>query len=264
VMWGVLTSDPTTHVERPRVPTREMGYLTPDEVRTFLNNVSTQIKPLFLAAVLTGMRRGELLALRWSDVDWRRSEIIVQRSLYRGEFVSPKTAHSRRRVVMTPSLKATLELHRLTATPNGLDLIFANAYGRPHDPDNLIHREFLPALKRAGFQDRGLRFHDLRHTYASLLIAQGENVKFVQSQLGHASAKTTLDRYAHLMPSRNDEAARRLDETIFGLSNGSVRKPLETGPETDTPQKRKPAEVVGPQRALLVAGAGFEPATFGL
>jgi len=94
----------------------------------------------------------------------------------------------------------------------------------------MVKREFYPALERAGI--RRIRFHDLRHTYASLLIAQGENIKFIQSQLGHSSAKTTLDRYGHLMPNLENDAAKRLDKNVFG--ENFVRKLLENRPFVDS------------------------------
>lgn len=249
VVWGILTADPTARIQKPRIEVPEMDYLSPDELQAFLGAVRAPYMPFFLTAVMTGMRRGELLALKWSDVDWDRSEIIVQRSLYKGGFVSPKTKAATRRIVMSPHLKDTLRAHNLQARRSDLELIFCNEHGHPLDPDNLVKREFLPALDRAGL--RRIRFHDLRHTYASLLIAQGENVKFVQSQLGHTSAKTTLDRYSHLMPMTRAEAGVRLDRTVF---QPSVRKLLEKPESEGIPENKKPSEVVGLQRAKIGSG----------
>jgi site-specific recombinase XerC len=101
---------------------------------------------------------------------------------------------------------------------------------------------------------RRIRFHDLRHTYASLLISQGENIKFIQSQLGHASAKTTLDRYGHLMPNLENNAARRLDETVFG---NFVRKLLENPVFEGNPVKKETPEVIEPQELSIGSGAGI-------
>lgn len=106
----------------------------------------------------------------------------------------------------------------------------------------MVKREFFPALERAGI--RRIRFHDLRHTYASLLIAQGENIKFIQSQLGHSSAKTTLDRYGHLMPNLENDAAKRLDKNVFG--EDFVRKLLENRPIVDKRIQHNTSEVVAP------------------
>ena len=115
---------------------------------------------------------------------------------------------------MSPKLKEALEIHRITAPITEADLIFVNKAGSPLDPDNTIKREFQPALRMAGL--RLVRFHDLRHTYTSLLIAQGENIKFIQSQLGHASIQTTMDRYGHILPNTNKGVGERLDKLVFG------------------------------------------------
>lgn len=101
-----------------------------------------------------------------------------------------------------------------------LDLIFCREDGTPFDPDTVAKLEFHRYLKDAGI--RHVRFHDLRHTYASLLIAQGENPKYIQTQLGHASIQITFDRYGHLMRDVNQEAAERLDESVFGDSVSKV------------------------------------------
>ncbi|TFH65668.1 MAG: site-specific integrase [Candidatus Zixiibacteriota bacterium] len=243
VQWGYIRHDPTLAVKRPRVEQEEMDFLTPEEVTLFLQNVKSQYYAFFLTAVLTGMRRGELLALKWGDMDWHSSQICVRRSLYEGQFVSPKSANSTRRIIMSPTLKRYLEDHRLLSSQTELDLVFCTDQGQPLEPDNLVKREFHPALERGGL--RRIRFHDLRHTFASLLIANGEDIKFIQNQLGHASATTTLDRYGHLFPGMQKEAAERLDETVFG---NSVSKMLANTPERGLPPIKKPSEVISPQR----------------
>jgi len=229
IEWGYLRVNPAAFVKRPRVEIEEMDFLRPEEICLFLEHVDSRYQAFFMTAVLTGMRRGELLALKWGDIDWNSSQISVRRSLYRGAFQTPKSNYSFRRIMLSPHLCQTLMYHRTVASSSKLDLVFCDASGRPLDPDNLIKRQFLTALERAGI--RRIRFHDLRHTYASLLIAQGEDIKFVQSQLGHSSAKTTLDRYGHLFPGTHKEAARRLDQTIFG---NSVRRLLEEPANQDS------------------------------
>ena len=259
VLWGLIRHDPTLAVRRPRVEQEEMDFFTPEEITVFLQHVRSQYYAFFLTAVLTGMRRGELLALQWGDIDWHSSQVCVRRSLYKGQFVSPKSANSTRRIIMSPSLKRRLEDHRLLSPQTQLDLVYCTELGQALDPDNRVKREFHPALERAGL--RRIRFHDLRHTFASLLIANGEDIKFIQNQLGHASAMTTLDRYGHLFPGGQKEAAERLDLAVFG---NSVSKLLANVSKRGLPDIKKPSEVVTPQRVNLVAGAGFEPATFGL
>jgi integrase len=185
------------------------------------------------------MRRGEILALQWGDVDWHESQIYVRRALYietqrRGNdtkwrFTSPKSKHSVRAINMSPMLALELKRYKLAHPPGTFDLIFAKADGRPLEPSNMLRDEFFPALRRAGL--RRVPFHSLRHSFTALLIAQGENIKYIQSQLGHASIQTTLDRYGHLLPATHKEAASRLDQTLFGssLSNPLANSVVSAG-----------------------------------
>ncbi|MEE8575094.1 MAG: site-specific integrase [Thermodesulfobacteriota bacterium] len=248
VIWGYLKESPALYVEKPRIERKEMDYLTPEELRLFLDKVTTKHKPLFFTAVLTGLRRGELLALKWGDIEFTHNLIYVRRALYKGEFISPKSRGSIRKVVMSPTLASVLKRYKLESKTNELDLVFTNGEGKPLDPDNLIRREFKPALRRAEL--RLTRFHTLRHSFVALLISQGENVKFIQSQLGHASIQTTLDRYGHLLPETHHEAGKRLDETLdFEGENGDfVRRMLENGSESTKKRatvSRNPLKFIG-------------------
>ncbi len=193
-----------------KVEHEEMDFLKPEEIQLLIQHAKEPYKTIFLIAVLTGMRRGEILALQWGDIDWNSNTIFVRRSLYwrtwqenkegnaRWQFISPKSKRSIRSIVMSPRLKEALEVHHIMAPVSAHDLVFCNSEGNPMDPDNMVKREFHTALTFAGL--RRVRFHDLRHTYTTLLISQGENVKFIQSQLGHSSIQTTMDRYGHLLP----------------------------------------------------------------
>src|SRR5215475_1227619 len=129
-----------------------------------------------------------------------------------GQITSPKSRRSQRAIDMTDTL--TQALQRLAERPHG-PLVFGGRDGQPLDPDNLSHRRFPRALRQAGIA-RHVRLHDLRHTYASLLIAQGAHPKYIQVQMGHASIQTTLDRYGHLMPEMHEAEARKLDRLVFG------------------------------------------------
>jgi integrase len=230
VRWGYLRLNPAEHVERPRVEKEEMEILTPMEVRLFLNEATPKHKPLFLTAVLTGMRRGELLGLQWGDIDWHNNQINVRRSVWNGEFVTPKSKNSVRRIDISPHLAKELRTHKLACPVSDRDLVFPSLKGTPLEPDSLVKRHFLPALRRA--KVRRVRFHDLRHTNVALRIEQGQNIKYIQHQLGHASIQTTLDRYGHLLKEVNTEQAKKLD-TILGFveqsvnSSASVRRLLE-------------------------------------
>jgi integrase len=149
VRWGYLKSSPAEYVERPHVEKDEMDILTPEEVSLFLNEVSLIYKPLFMMAVLTGMRRGERLGLQWGAIDWKHSQIHVRRQLCNTKktLASPKSKYSRRRIDIGPTLVAELKRHKLASPPSDLDLVFCNPNGKFIDPSNLINREFLPALR---------------------------------------------------------------------------------------------------------------------
>ena len=225
--WGYLRSNPAEDVEAPRVESREMDCLTPEELRRLLQAADEPSRTLFLCAGLTGMRRGELLGLRWGDVDWHQGRIYVHQTLFKrtrqeaGQstqwlFQTPKSRASRRAIVMSPALKDALELHRLTCPASPHDLVFCQPTGAPMDAELMVRREFLPALVRAGV--RHIRFHDLRHTYASLLIAQGAHVRFIQDQLGHAAVTTSLNTYGHLLPGSQFDVGAKLDAQVFGVA----------------------------------------------
>ena len=219
--WDYVSRNPADKVDRIKSNHKEMDFLPPENVRVLLKHAQEPYKTLFMTAIFTGMRLGELLALQWPDIDWGRGVIYVRRSLYwttknRDEnnqlwrFITPKTRSSYRTVLLTPKLKEVLENHKKTAPISPYELVFCNEEGQPLDPDNIRSRHFKPTLKRAGLKE--IRFHDLRHSFVSILIDQGQNIKFISNQVGHASIQTTIDRYGHLLPLETyADAASRLD-----------------------------------------------------
>lgn len=216
VRWEYLAANPAADVERVRVPHREMRALSAEQVKRFLAAVEPDYWLLFTVAVFTGLRRGELLALQWGDVDWEKARLNVRRSVWKGRFIGPKTVRSTRSVDLAPQVLDALRAARpqLPADSLRAQLVFSGPNGRPLEPDNMVKRHFLPALERAELPR--IRFHDLRHTYASLLLVAGEHPKYVQSQLGHASITTTLDRYSHLLPGAYSHGGERLERTVLG------------------------------------------------
>ncbi len=218
--------NPMRDVEKPKGITRagkEMEFLKPEEIRAFLKNIGDQkYKTLFTLAVMSGMRQGEILGLKWADIDWFNNQVLVNRTFNHGKFYEPKSNTSRRSIDIGSTVMAEIRKWRLACPPNELGLVFPNENGKPIDCNNMIKYQFQPALRRAGL--RKIRFHDLRHTYATLFINQGEHPKYIQTQMGHSSIKVTMDTYGHLMESVNSEAAKRLEMTVFG-QNGDI---LET------------------------------------
>ena len=182
-----------------------------------------------MLAIFTGARQGELLGLKWSDVDWQNKQINIQRTYTKGRFFSPKTKTSNRKIDIGPAVTTELKKWKLACPKNEIDLIFPNEAGQPINYSNMVRRYFKPTLTAANVPR--IRFHDLRHTYASLLIEQGENIKYIQNQLGHSSPTVTLNVYAHLMDKSNQESAHKLENTIFE-KNGS-KMVAETKRATD-------------------------------
>ncbi len=233
VDWGYLRHNPAQKVKDPKIPRQEMDCLTPEEVRALLDGVQNDDMlrkwyPLFLTAVTTGLRINELLAMKWANLDWNRGQYFVRETLTRKtelqerKFAQTKTESSAQPVDVTPACLDALREHKARQDKEKFkagkkyqdqDLIFASSKGTPLDDMSLVKQVFHPALSAAGL--RHIRFHDLRHTCASLLIHQGESVKYVQRQLRHASAQITLDRYSHLFPEASREAVKRLDATLF-------------------------------------------------
>ena len=210
--------NPVRDAERPRgqggVETKKIKVLSPGEISQFLGAVQNQkYRTLFKLAVLGGLRQGELIGLKWSDIDWQAKQLKVNRSFNKKAWYRPKSKKSARRVDLGPQMIKALRLWKLACPPNDLNLVFPSRTGKPLDDSTLVRKFFRPALKKANLSV--IRFHDLRHTYASLLIEQGENIKYIQSQLGHSSPTVTLNVYAHLMKPTNQAAACRLENTIF-------------------------------------------------
>ena len=213
-----ISYNPVRDIERPKsrskVKKQMIRVLTPIEINDlFQTEESLKYRTLFLLAIFSGARQGELLGLKWSDVDWENSQIHIQRTYNHYSWYDTKTATSNRRIDLGPLMMTALKKWKLGCPKNELDLIFPNEGGNPIDHDNMCRRYFKPALKKAGLKN--LRFHDLRHTYASLLIEQGENIKYIQTQLGHSSPTMTLNVYAHLMRLYNQESAQRLENSVF-------------------------------------------------
>jgi integrase len=222
--WGVrvgyLATNPAADEERATLERHEMDFLTPEEIRRLIAHSREPYATLVYLAIFTGLRRGELLALQWGDVDWNRRKLRVRRTLYRGTFTRPKTPNAVRDVDLSPRTVETLRLCQIMYPPLASDLVFRTRDDHPLDPDNLVKRVFRPTLARAGI--RRIRFHDLRHTYATLLINQGANIKYISKQMGHASVQITLDRYGHLLPDTGREEMQKLDRVMDGEASNGV------------------------------------------
>jgi len=226
VRQGYLGRNPCELVDAPRWKRKDMRSLTPGEVEVLLDTAAdNRYYPVIYTAVSSGLRKAELLGLRWRDIDLDLLSISVSQVLYvhRGgiyEFKEPKTSHSRRRVAMTPKLALYLREYRAEreslcwhlGQPLDLDsLVFGNIDGSPMSPDTLSHT-FAKIARKAGLA--GTRFHDLRHTFASLAFLRGAKPKVISEALGHASVAFTMDTYSHIIEGMQEEAMALLDEVL--------------------------------------------------
>jgi len=201
---------------RCRNEKRQVEFLTEEESNRFLE-VSKEVRPrryaLFLAALRAGLRLGELIALRWDDIQFGESEldanryIMVRRNFVLGEFTSPKSRKERRVDLNVELRRVLLEmrdeqlLREMSQDEEMSPLVFPSETGGPLDFRNLYHRDFIPCLKAAGL--RSVTFHSLRHSFASHLIKKGASIVYVKDQLGHSSIQVTVDTYGHLVPGGN-------------------------------------------------------------
>ncbi|MFC1915532.1 tyrosine-type recombinase/integrase [Chloroflexota bacterium] len=222
--WAVRQNyvgrNPCELVDVPRTEKTTMSTLSAFEVGVLLEEAKdSYYYPTIYTAVSTGLRRNELLALRWRDIDLDLLSISVSRTLYKGrgrvEFKEPKTKYSRRRVAMTPKLALFLKSYKTErewmSMPVALDdLVFGDVDGTPLDPSTVTHN-FGRMIKRAGLN---ARFHDLRHTYATLMLAAGVHAKIVSEALGHSTVAITLDIYSHVTPGLQEAAAKQLDSLL--------------------------------------------------
>ncbi|MDQ3701517.1 MAG: site-specific integrase, partial [Chloroflexota bacterium] len=223
VRWRLAPSNAAEAVDPPRARRDEMRFLTPGEVAALLQTAraaADRLAALWTLAVYSGARQGELLGLRWSDVDLEAGTLSISRALIRvqggtGVFAEPKTASSLRTVTLDPDAVAGLrdhrqrqddERHALQGAYADERLVFCSHEGRPLDRFN-VRRDFLRALERAGLP--AVRFHDLRHTSATLMVIAGVHIKQMGARLGHADIHTTA-KYSHLVRGLDRDAAERL------------------------------------------------------
>lgn len=223
---GVIGRNPVSYTHPPKTPDTEMAILNENQVSKFLLSIiGHRWEAVFHLALVTGMRQMELLGLKWDDLDWIRQTIKVERQLARQDktglkFLGPKTKFGKRTVALGDKTILVMRSHyerqqaeRQVAGDNWVEngLIFTNSIGGAIYPRNLL-REFYKILKIAGLPK--IRFHDLRHTAASLMLNAGIPVIVVSRRLGHSKASITLDIYGHLIPTMQTEAADLIDELV--------------------------------------------------
>ena len=236
VKTGVLFKNPANQVRPPRPASREIAILSKAEVATVLQAampLGTQESSLYLpilVAVTTGIRRGELLGLRWSDIDLKAGLMTVNQSLERLQgktvFKAPKTRNSRRTITLPALTVEALAKHRLAQAQERLslglgkpDLVFAHSDGWPFDPDSLT-KAFDKLIRASGV--RRITFHGLRHTHISHQLMDGVHVKVVSERAGHANVGVTLGVYAAFIPNMQADAAKGVDQWLRAALNSEV------------------------------------------
>ena len=239
--YGMIHANPAKGAVLPSLHKSEIRVLDADEVGKLLTAASgNRLEALFQLAVVTGMRQGELMGLKWSDVSWSSGTLHVQRQLQRvpGQgwtLIEPKTRAGRRIVSIGPGAidalrrqKERQNLERAVAGKkwNELGLIFANSVGNPMDAHNL-RKAFIAVLKEAGLPE--IRFHDLRHTAASLMLNHNVPLLAVSRMLGHANPSITLNTYAHLYNESLSLAGQVMDELVTPVRVELTSVPVEAG-----------------------------------
>lgn len=227
VRWQLIHTNPAALVEPPSLPHVEVRPYSLDEARKFLKAVdSLRLEARWIIGIALGLRQGEVLGLRWNDVDLAAGTLRVRGQLQRDPdtgdlvFVETKTARSRRTLPVPPTVLAALRRHQERQAAERLDadswtdpgLVFATRVGTPIHPRN-DYRSFREIIRQAGL--RQVRLHDLRHTAASVLLAQGVPARVVMEILGHSQISVTLNIYAHVAPEMAREAASRLEKALW-------------------------------------------------
>ena len=225
--WGLVAKNSAALVDGPRVERYEIAPFTPHEARRFLHAVKGhRLEALYTVALAIGLRQGEALGLRWQDVDLEMGYVRVNKQLQRVdgrfELVEPKTARSRRTIVLPNSVAKSLRDHRdrqllddaKVRAANELGLVFTRADGKPLDGTVVTH-EFHRILCQEGLNQR--RFHDLRHSCATLLLAQGVAARVVMDVLGHSQIAITMNTYTHVIPELRHDAAAKMESILVEL-----------------------------------------------
>ncbi len=226
--WGLVTKNAAALVDPPQSTAHEITPLTPVQARRLLDTAGgDRLEALYSVALSLGLRQGEILGLRWEDVDFDAGTVSVRKQLQRldgqPQLVDLKTRQSRRTIALPRSLVAQLKEHRIRQLAEQLvcpcwhdwSLVFPSTVGTPLEPRNLT-RHFKQLLGRAGLPS--IRFHDLRHSCASLLIAQGIPARVVMETLGHSQITLTMNTYAHIYAEVQRQAADAM-ERLFGVAD---------------------------------------------
>lgn len=258
VQYGYIPSNPAAYAKGPKKLKVDIDFLEPGEIKRLLSAAEeldttwsgmdhqrdylSCRKTIIMFACLTGCRQSEILGLSWSNVDLEAGRIYIRQVYLDGRFFPPKSAAGRRTVDIPPVLVEELKTHQIRQAlelseegyKNKANLVFTTITGTPMDKRNVTRRILDPALELAGLRKVG--FHSLRHSYVSMLIAGGENVKTIQALVGHASAGMTWDTYGHLFEGAGKAAVNRLQDNLFGDEANQAKEHFANGFANESPK----------------------------
>jgi integrase len=237
--WGYLLVNPAVELERPKNRDHEIEILTPAELSLLIVNTDDHYRTAFRTAIMTGVRAGELWALQWPDLQPVTKQLFVRRTIWNGQFQTPKTKNAKRAIDLPDELIYELKVWKLRCPPNEHNLIFPSPEGSITQHDNMMKRVFIPTLQKAGL--RQVSFHSLRHSNASIRIKRGQNLKYLSKQMGHSSVAFTLDVYGHLFA--DDHQFLREQASLLA---GAL--PTKAGEMTKSGSSKTVAKAVAVQR----------------
>ncbi len=229
IRYEWYTLNPISKVRTSSKRLREKDVLTPEEFQALVEQLSIRDRAMVLLAGSTGLRRSEMIALTWADVNMRTLEVNVLRSCVRNRFGNTKTECSRRPVPLHPFvLDALLEWREQSLYKTDADFLFPSIRlngAQPLSPDSLLKRSIRPALERAGIVGKQIGWHNFRHSLATNLRAMGVDVKVAQELLRHANSRTTLDIYTRAVSQQKRDANSRLVEMIMPTGIKKLQHP---------------------------------------
>lgn len=217
IKHDIIIKNPFTNISKPKIVPKDRQRLTIEEALNLLQECKKMFPDFYAilaTQIFTGLREGELLALKWTDINFKECKLNVRRQYTQGELKETlKTSSSYRTIDICPTLVKILKTHRVQQNRIS-EFVFTNTKGNLHNPRNLIQRRFEPLLEKIYGDKKYMRFYDLRGTYVDILLSQGVPLKYIQSQVGHSNFLTTMNAYSKLIKDVNEHAVNVLEKTV--------------------------------------------------
>jgi integrase len=210
VKWDIISNNPSLKINLPKLQKKEQAILTPEELSVLLMSSNDRDKSIIALAALAGLRRGEIFGLQWDDIDIKNNKIFLRRQYHNGEIKSLKTDKSQ--IILPTMKKLSLMLAEWKLQSGSHLWVYAGKNNKPLYPDTWVAKIFKKLLQENDLPQ--IRFHDLRHTFVSLLISKGVSTPDVQRLARHSSYQTTIDIYRHLLPNQLESILEELNDSI--------------------------------------------------